>query len=305
MKGRGASLVTLVLLLAACSAPVAVAPAIASASPVTSPAPSLDRIATAAPRATAAPSAAPAVPHIFIVVMENTGLARAMRSQTIATLAGRSLAATSYHAVARPSLPNYLAMTSGSTWDITDNSYYSLPNTGIGAQLAAAGISWRAYMEGMTKAGCMYSPYPYALKHNPFAYYGCACPENVVPFESLDADLAGATPQFVWITPGLCHDGHDCPIDEAAAWLDALVGKITSSRAFSQRGVLLIAWDEGDGGDANLVPFLALTSGGRGGQISGTHDHYSLLATIEDLLGQPRLGAAKDAKPMVELLGAG
>jgi hypothetical protein len=303
VKGRAAAVAALVILLAACSAPVAVAPAVASPSPVTTPAPTTDR-GPAGPRATPAATASLALPRVFIVVMENTGLARAMRSKTIAALAGRSLTATGYHAVARPSLPNYLAMTSGSTWDITDNSYYSLPNTGIGAQLTAAGISWRAYMEGMTKAGCMYSPYPYALKHNPFAYFGGACPENVVPFEALDADLAGATPQFVWVTPGLCHDGHDCPIEEAAAWLDALVGKITSSRAFAERGILLIAWDEGDGGDANLVPFLALTSDGRDGQITAAHDHYSLLATIEDLFGLPRLGAAKDANPMAELLGA-
>jgi phospholipase C len=305
VKGRAAALAALIVVLAACSAPVAVAPAVASPSPLTTPAPTTDRAATAAPPATPAATARPALPHVFIVVMENTGLARAMRSKTIAALAGRSLTANSYHAVARPSLPNYLAMTSGSTWDITDNSYYSLPNTGIGAQLTAAGISWRAYMEGLTAAGCMRSPYPYALKHNPFAYFGGACPENVVPFEVVDADLAGTTPQFVWVTPGLCHDGHDCPIDEAAAWLDTLVGKITSSRAFAERGILLIAWDEGDGGDANLVPFLALTSGGRGGEITGAHDHYSLLATIEDLFGLPRLGAAKDAKPMAELLGAG
>jgi phosphatidylinositol-3-phosphatase len=237
------------------------------------------------------------------VVMENTGLARAMRSRTISSLASRALSATSYHAVARPSLPNYLAMTSGSTWDIADNSYYSLPNTGLGAQLTAAGIPWRAYMEGMTKAGCMYSPYPYALKHDPFAYYGDGCPENVVPFESFDADLAGATPRFVWITPGLCHDGHDCPIDEAAAWLDGLVVKITASRAWAERGILLIAFDEGDGGDANLVPFIAMTSGGRTGEITTPHDHYSLLATIEDLFGLPRLGLAKDARPIAELLG--
>ena len=304
MNGRGAGLVALVLVLASCAAPVSVAPAVTTPGAVTTPVLALDRPATAAPRTASAPSAAPALPHVFVVVMENTGLARAMRSKTIASLASRSLSASAYHAVARPSLPNYLAMTSGSTWDITDDSYHSLPNTGIGAQLTAARIPWRAYMEGLTGAGCMYSPYPYALKHDPFAYYGGACPANVVPFEALDADLAGATPQFVWVTPGLCHDGHDCPVDEAAAWLDALVGKITASRAWTERGILLIAWDEGDGGDANLVPFLAVTAGGRSGEITGAHDHYSLLATIEDLFGLPRLGLAKDAKPMTELLGS-
>jgi len=258
--------------------------------------------AAAATRAAAIALTAAPLPRVFVVVMENAGLARALRSKPIAALAARSLLATSYHAVARPSLPNYLALTSGSTWEITDDGYYSLPATGLGAQLTAAGIPWRAYMEGLTAAGCMRSPYPYALKHDPFAYYGGACPSEVVSLEALEADLGRDTPNFVWITPGLCHDGHDCAIDEAAAWLDALVTRITSSEAWGPRGLLLIVWDEGDGGDANLVPLIAMTSNGRRGEITTSYDHYSLLATIEDLFRLERLGAAKDARPVAELL---
>ena len=132
--------------------------------------------------------------------MENTGFSRALAAPSIASLASRYALASNYHAISRPSLPNYLAMTSGSTWGIADDGYHALPATGLGAQLTTAGIPWRAYMEGMTAAGCMRSPYPYALKHNPFAYYG-GCTENVVGLDALDADLAGATPGFVWITP--------------------------------------------------------------------------------------------------------
>jgi hypothetical protein len=287
----------LTLVLAACDPGAATSPRTPTAS-----APRADS-APAATRAPATPSpAAAGLPHVFVIVMENTALGRALRSKPIAALAARALLATDYHAVARPSLPNYLALTSGSTWDITDDGYYSLPATGLGAQLSAAGIPWRAYMEGLTAAGCMRSPYPYALKHDPFAYYGGACPANVVPLETLDADLAKDAPNFVWITPGLCHDAHDCPIDEAAAWLDGLVTRITSSRSWGPRSLLVIVWDEGDGGDASLVPLIALTSSGRTGEITAPYDHYSLLATIEDLFRLPRLGAAKDARPVTELL---
>ncbi len=298
MKGRGCGLAALILVLAAC------APGQAWHDEGTSAAsapPAAEASATA-PRNASPSLGTVARPHVFVVVMENTGLARALRSKPIAALASRSLLATNYRAVARPSLPNYLALTSGSTWDITDDGYYQLPATGLGTQLTAAGISWRAYMEGLTAAGCMRSPYPYALKHNPFAYYGGACPPNIVGFEALEADLLGDAPSFVWITPGLCHDGHDCPIDEAAAWLEGLVSRITASRAWAQRGLLLIVWDEGDGGDTNLVPLMAVTSRGRSGEIAAPYDHYSLLATIEDLYGLPRLGAAKDARPIAQLL---
>jgi acid phosphatase len=245
-------------------------------------------------------------PQVFVIVMENTGLDRALQSQPIARLASANALATNYRAVARPSLPNYLALTSGSTWEIADNNYHPLPAADLGSQLTTAGVSWRAYMEGMTtEAGCMRSPYPYALKHNPFAYYGGACPANVVPIEALDADLAGVTPNFVWITPGLCHDGHDCAIDVAGAWLDGLVSRIVSSDAWRSNGMLFIVWDEGDGGDSNLVPLIVLTKDATATRIETQYDHYSLLATIEDIFGLPRLGAAATARPLAQLLPGG
>jgi hypothetical protein len=241
-------------------------------------------------------------PHVFVIVMENTGLDRALRSLPIARLASANALATNYSAVARPSLPNYLALTSGSTWGITDNDYHSLPAADLGSQLTTAGISWRAYMEGMTaEAGCMRSPYPYALKHNPFAYYGGACPSNVVPVEALDGDLAGVTPNFVWITPDLCHDGHDCAVDVAGTWLDGQVSRIVSSDAWRSGGVLFIVWDEGDGGDSNLVPLIMLTKDATATRIETQLDHYSLLATIEDIFGLPRIGAAATARPLAQI----
>ena len=241
-------------------------------------------------------------PHVFLIVMENTGLDRALRSQPIARLAAANALATNYHAVARPSLPYYLALTSGSTWEITDDNYHSLPAAGLGTQLTTAGRTWRAYMEGMTAdAGCLRSPYPYALKHNPFAYYGGGCPPNVVPIDALDADLAGVTPSFVWITPDLCHDAHDCALDVAGAWLEEMVARIVSSDAWRTGGTLFIVWDEGDG-FSDLVPLIVLTKDGAAKRDETRYDHYSLLATVEDLLGLPRLGGAVTARPLTQLV---
>jgi hypothetical protein len=233
--------------------------------------------------------------------MENASLTTALRSPSIERLAAAYALATNYRAVSSPSLPNYLALTSGSTWGITDNQYHVLPADGLGAQLTAAALSWRAYMEGLTDAGCLRSPYPYALKHNPFAYYGGACPQNVVSLDALDADLAGNTPSFVWISPGLCHDGHDCPLTVAGPWLEGLVSRIVASAAWQQRGVLFIVWDEGDGG-SDIVALIIAAPDLASRRIDAAYDHYSLLATIEDLYGLPRLGAAKDARALTDLL---
>ena len=282
--------------VASCTAPatsVATATPMLAATPTDTPSPS--------PSESPTPTPQPAR-HVFVIVMENTSLAAALRAPSIAKLAATYALAANYHAVASPSLPNYLAMTSGSTYGIGDNGYYPLPPGGLGAQLTAAGVMWRAYMEGLTDAGgCLRSPYPYALKHNPFAYYGGACPENVVPLEALDADLAGNTPRLAWITPGLCHDAHDCPIDEAGEWLAGLVAKIVASRAWQENGVLFVVWDEGSSG-SDLAPLIVARPGLAGGRSEVAYDHYSLLATVEDIFGLPRLGAAKDADPLTDLV---
>jgi phosphatidylinositol-3-phosphatase len=282
----------------ACASPAArpAPPPTSSASPHSDPSPS-DPGKIRIPSALAAPAA----PHVFVIVMENTSLATALRAPSIASLASKYQLVTNYRAVSTPSLPNYLALTSGSTWGITDNGYHALPAGGIGGQLTAAGVTWRAYMEGLTSAGCMRSPYPYALKHNPFAYYGGACPENVVALDGLDADLAHDTPSFVWITPGLCHDGHDCALSVAGAWLDDLIGRIVASPAWRDDGVLFIVWDEGDG-RSNIVPLIVASPALESRRIDGAYDHYSLLAAIEDLFGLPRLGGARDARPLTDLL---
>jgi acid phosphatase len=256
----------------------------------------------ATPVASAVPVSPPpsAATHVFVIVMENHSYAEATAQPYTARLAAQYAVAGDYHAVSHPSLPNYLALTAGSTFGITDDGYHPLPAGGIGAQLTAHGVSWRAYMEGMTR-GCMESPAPYALKHNPFAYLG-GCPADVVPLTALDGDLAGATPRYVWITPDLCHDGHDCSSRQADDFLAGLVPKILASAAWRDGGVLFVTWDEDDGSSGNRVPAIVVAPDLARHETSRPHDHYSLLATVEDLLGVPRLGEARQADPMTELL---
>lgn len=254
---------------------------------------------TALPASGPGASASPAS-HVFVIVMENRDYAEAMAQPYTAQLAARYAVATNYHAISHPSLPNYLALTAGSTFGITDDGYHRLPPVGIGDELSRRGVTWRAYMESMTR-GCLDSPYPYAVKHDPFAYYGGACPPNVVPMTALAGDLAGQTPSLVWITPNLCNDGHDCSSRQADDFLAGLVPAILASRAWQRGGLLLITWDENDGRDANRVPALVVAPDLARHQTAAAHDHYSLLATVEDRLGVPRLGESQHAAPLDEL----
>ena len=256
------------------------------------------------PASSASPSPTPAPKHVFVIVLENTSYQLALRQPYIASLAKQYAVATNYAAVGSPSLPNYLAMTSGSTWGIRDDLFHNLPATGLGNQLSDAGISWKAYMEGFT-GDCFSSPYPYALKHNPFAYYGDACPANVVPMTDLTSDLNADTPQLSWITPGMCNDGHDCGVAKADGWLSQTVPQITSSTAWKQGGALFIVWDESSSQDSR-VALLVVTPALRG-QLTMPLNHFSLLATIADRLGVARLGLAKQAtslQPQLEAAAA-
>jgi hypothetical protein len=237
-----------------------------------------------------------------VIVMENRSYDQVVGNGYIAQLAAKYGVATDYHGVSHPSLPNYLAMTSGSTWGIADDGFHALPAGGLGAQLTDAGLEWRAYMEGMNN-GCFRSPYPYALKHNPFAYYGSNCPSQVVPFTKFATDMSGAVPQFVWITPDLCHDGHDCSNKVADTWLAQTVPTILGSSAWQDGGVLLITWDEGED-NANSVLTLVIRPDPVLRRSARPYDHYSLLATIEDQLRLPRLGLAAQATPMNDLIAA-
>ena len=232
--------------------------------------------------------------------MENRSYSQAITGRYTAELAARYSVATNYHGVSHPSLPNYLALTSGSTWGIADDAWHPLPTGGLGAQLSAAGISWRAYMEGMSST-CTKSTYPYALKHNPFTYYGTACGPEIVPFSQFDGDLAGTVPNFVWITPDLCHDGHDCSTQVADQWLSQTVPKILATSAWTDGGLLLITWDEGED-SANHVLTIVIHPGTIIHTSDLAYDHYSMLASIEDRFKLPRLGQAVHASPMDDLL---
>ncbi len=250
----------------------------------------------------APPAPPPPQRHVFVIVMENKSPQEALSGPFTASLAATYREAANYRAVAHPSVPNYLAMTSGSTWGVTDDSYHALPAQDIGDQLTKARVSWRASMEGLGPAGCLDSPVPYDPGHNPFAYYGGRCPANVVSLTSLAADLKGTTPLFSWITPDMCHDEHSCAVSVGDDWLRQTVAMITGSRAWTAGGVLFVVWDEDDGSADNRVLSLVVAPNHSHRVSHQPYTHYSLLATIEDLLGVGRLGKAVGAAPMTDLV---
>lgn len=266
----------------------------------------------------------PAFQHVFVVVMENLGYQSALAAPGFAAIANHYALATQYYAASHPSLPNYLAMTSGSTWGVSSDCTDCLINEpNLASELAGAHISFGAFIEGIPTS-CYLDPYggvDYAGKHDPFRYYidvrssrnlcSKIRPESELP--RLLAGPASGVPRFTWVTPDLCHDGHDCAPSVAATWLSGFVAQLTRSAAWRDQGVLFVTWDESEGDVSAVVPpgrVVSCCGGGRvatfviapnlreGSRVSVPYNHYSLLATIEDAFGLPLLAQAKNATPL-------
>jgi acid phosphatase len=242
-------------------------------------------------------------PRVFLIVMENHSPAEALQGAFTASLAARYGEALDYHAVGHPSVPNYLALESGSTWGVSDWRYHALPAADLGAELTRLQVPWRAYMEGLGPQGCISTPLPYDPGHDPFAFFSRTCPPEVVPLSGMAADLrSGSAPRFVWISPDRCHDEHDCPVGTGDAWLRSIFGEITGSPAWEPGSALFITWDEDDGSADNSVLTLVVTPSGHHRSSTRPYNHYSLLATVEDLLHVPRLGHSREAVAMRDLV---
>jgi hypothetical protein len=244
--------------------------------------------------------------------------------------------ATDYHGVAHPSLPNYIGMTSGDTQGIgcdcepsgdtacstaTCNIVLHSCNCSqqaqnLADQVEAASKTWRAYGEEMGAPCNLSDTGGYAVRHVPFLYYQDVqsntdrCGTHVVDYGTFATDTPA---NFTFIAPNLTHDGHDpvfpggkTNIKNADTWLSTVgVPAITGLDAYKNGGLLVIVWDEDDySGLINKddsVPFFLLSPYAKTMYPSPTHaDHYSLLATIEDGLGLPRLGNAQAAAPLAD-----
>ena len=253
--------------------------------------------------------------HVVVIVLENHSFESVIGSPQapyLNSLAQRWSLATGYSGVSHPSLPNYLAMIGGGTFGVSSDCtgcFVSAPS--LPDRLDAAGKTWKAYMEGMPAPCYMGSAGEYAQKHDPFIYFNeirsdpsrCG---RIVPFSSLASDFSSPStaPNFAFVTPNLCNDGHDCPLSTTDTWLSREVPGILGSVAFtSSRSLLVITYDEGEGG-SNRVATILVGSGVKQGYTSAvSYDHYSLLKTIETLWNLPPVGSGDaQASPMTEFL---
>jgi hypothetical protein len=253
--------------------------------------------------------------HVIWIWMENKSFAQVVGAPTApyaTQLAAACGNATSYRGVAHPSLPNYIAATSGDTQGVVDDlppASHPLAVPTIYSQVTGAGLTWREYAESAPGPCPRTSNGSYVVRHNVVTYYtsiaaDCALydiPAGTLAGGSLKDDLAAGTlPSFSVIVPNSCNDSHACSVQAGDDWLRAWLPLIFASPAYTaEPTAVFVVWDENDGSSGNIVPFLlASPSVVPGTQSALPFNHYSLLRTTEEMLGLDLLGKAATAPSM-------
>ena len=262
---------------------------------------------------TAAPGYVPPFNRVVVIVFENHEYGQIIgnpAAPSFNSLAGHYALLTNYYAVAHPSLPNYLAMISGSTQGITSDCascHVDAPN--LADTLESAHKSWKVYAEGLPSPGFTGTVSGLYVKwHIPFLFFNDVLQSparlrRIVPLSSLPGDLsARKLPDFSLIVPNLCHDIHYCPVATGDAWLSTFLPSLLSSPEL-KRGVVFVAFDEGvetdkahGGGHIPVVVAGPLVRAGA--RATELLDHYGLLRTIEQSWGLTQLGQSGSAAPI-------
>ena len=262
------------------------------------------------PRATATPTGS--VRKLVVLVVENHSM-QEMRAEMpflegLGDTYGRT---TDYHAVAHPSLPNYLAMTGGSTYGVTDDlepSAHPVDEPSVFGQALAHGRTAKVYAEAMPGRCVMQSSGRYAARHNPWTYHvgeSASCKRYDVPLDSLPADVAaGRLPDVGMVVPDLCDDAHDCPLSTADSWLKTEVRLLMSGPDWrSGRLAVVVTADEDDYTQDNLVLTVVAHPSLHGVTVTQPLDHYSLARAWSEVAGARPLGEAASAPSLLAAFG--
>jgi phosphatidylinositol-3-phosphatase len=238
--------------------------------------------------------------HVVWVVLENTsfsGVIGSSKAPYINKLARSCGLATNFFAEDHPSLPNYLAMTSGSTQGISNDSGPTARGIGARSLFAQLGSNWRSLSESMPSPCRRSDSGLYIAHHNPALYYADSrdrCSANDAPL-GRRPDLSA---RFTFIGPNNCNNMHSCGVGKGDRWLASWVQRISRTREYrSHKTALFVTWDEGE--ESQRIATFVISPTTRPGTRSGVrYNHYSLLRTTEELLGLPLLGKAASARSM-------
>jgi phosphatidylinositol-3-phosphatase len=189
---------------------------------------------------------------------------------------------------------------SGTVNDCSPSQSCSTDADNIFRQARRAGLTAINYVEGATEP-C--SAVGNAAKHIPALYlWGAddraACSMQVRPFSEFDPN---ALPNFAFVTPTLCNDGHDCDNATVDAWASAHIQPVIDSSAYQAGDVAVFVWYDED----HPVPNLWIAPTARAGAITTQGAGYAgTLAAWDSMLGLPCLANACTAPDLRAGTGA-
>jgi phospholipase C len=229
------------------------------------------------------------------VVEENHSYAEVIGSSSMPyfqSLTSQYGLATQYYADAHPSIPNYLALTTGLMETFDDGFSGTISDDSVVRELVKAGKTWKSYAESLPSPGYLGGDSGlYKRSHNPFTYLSdvqsdSAQTANIVPFTQFATDVASnALPQYSFIAPNLLDDAHDGSLAQADAWLQTNIAPLISSTAFQSKGLLIITFDEGDEADVShgggqVATLIISSTAKKGFQSQTLYQHQSALRLI-------------------------
>ncbi len=258
----------------------------------------------------------PRFERIVLVLFENKEFGSVIGNSEMPyynQLARENTLLSQYYAIRHPSLPNYIALIGGDTFGITsdcNDCFVDAPS--LPDLIEASGRTWKTYQEDMPQPCYLGGTFTYAQKHNPFIYFDSIrldkdrCERSIVPLTELDIDIASGTlPNYIFITPNICHDAHNCSLEIADQWMKDLLAKLVPAlEASSQTYLVVLTFDEGQGEHSccglpeeagGRVPVVLLSPQVKNGfQDATPYTHYSLLKTVAESWGLAYLGHAAD-----------
>jgi hypothetical protein len=252
------------------------------------------------------------VSKLLVFVVENHSLDQMRTAMPYTAALGKEFAvATHYQAVAHPSLPNYLAMTGGSTFGVTDDappSSHTTDQPSVFGQALSLGKTAKVYAEGMPGNCATEDSGQYAVKHNPWAYYlseRSSCARFDVPLAELSKDVStGRLPNAGMVVPDLCNDAHDCDLSVADQWLRAQIDAVMSGPDWRAGHLaVVVTADEDDRRQNNLVLAALAHPSVHGAVVTTPLTHYSLARLYSEILAAQPVGEAAAAPSMATAFG--
>ena len=251
----------------------------------------------------------PTYAHVVIVIEENRSQANIIGNKAapfINALAGGGAMMAQSFAETHPSEPNYLAFFAGNTFGVTKDSCPvnagAAPN--LASELLAAGRTFGGYSEDLPAVGStVCGAGKYARKHVPWVNFSNVPPNLSVPFSAFPAAGNYASlPTVSFVIPNNDNNMHDGSIAQGDAWLNRQMTAYANWAA-ANNSLLIVTWDEDDGGPHNQIPTVFYGAHVQPGSYNETISHYNVLSTLEEMYGLPKTGYAATAPPIATIWG--